>query len=122
MLGASEVQIRENNLDNLKLTRDEDGKLEIVDPQCFLGFEMLEGLDPNILDSLLKSRFCNFGSPTLAIYFGVASPLATRKVHVHGLLKTTSTLSTLNIGLVNPFAPRKGKFHGGLITISTLYT
>ncbi|GJS41199.1 hypothetical protein Tco_0566242 [Tanacetum coccineum] len=34
----------------------------------------------------------------LAIYSGVVSPLATRKVHVHGRLKTISTLSTLNIG------------------------
>ncbi|GJZ28244.1 hypothetical protein Tco_0572891 [Tanacetum coccineum] len=58
----------------------------------------------------------------LAIYSGVVSLLATRKVHVHGRLKTTSSLSTLNIGLVNPLAPRKGKFHGGLITIfNSLY-
>ncbi|GJY56005.1 mitochondrial proton/calcium exchanger protein-like protein isoform X1 [Tanacetum coccineum] len=55
MLGASEVQIPENNLDNLKLTREEDGDFETVDPQCLLGFEMLEGLDPKILGSLLKS-------------------------------------------------------------------
>ncbi|GJT90828.1 hypothetical protein Tco_1079673 [Tanacetum coccineum] len=39
----------------------------------------------------------------LAINSGVASPLATRKVHVHGRLKTISTLR-----LVNPLAPRKG--------------
>ncbi|GJY56487.1 hypothetical protein Tco_0455602 [Tanacetum coccineum] len=55
MLGASRVQISENNLDNLKLTREEDGKFETVDPQCLFGFEMLEGLDPKILGSLLKS-------------------------------------------------------------------
>ncbi|GKA32635.1 hypothetical protein Tco_0719002 [Tanacetum coccineum] len=55
MLGASGVQIPENNLDNLKLTREEDGEFDIVDPQCLLGFEMLEGLDLKILGSLLKS-------------------------------------------------------------------
>ncbi|GJR94734.1 zinc finger, CCHC-type containing protein [Tanacetum coccineum] len=55
MLGASRVQILENNLKNLKLTREEDGEFKTVDPQCLLGSEMLEGLDPKILGSLLKS-------------------------------------------------------------------
>ncbi|GJV46338.1 hypothetical protein Tco_1430874 [Tanacetum coccineum] len=55
MLRASGIQIPENNLDNLKLTREENGDFEIVDPQCLLGFEMLEGLDPKILGSLRKS-------------------------------------------------------------------
>ncbi|GKB73590.1 hypothetical protein Tco_0935002 [Tanacetum coccineum] len=55
MLGASRVQIPENNLDNLKLTREGDGDFEIVDPQCLLGSKMLEGLDPKILGSLFKS-------------------------------------------------------------------
>ncbi|GJT87582.1 copia protein [Tanacetum coccineum] len=55
MLRASGVQIPKNNLDNLKLTREEDGEFEIVDPQLLLGSLMLEVLDPKILDSLLKS-------------------------------------------------------------------
>ncbi|GJR92929.1 hypothetical protein Tco_0265103, partial [Tanacetum coccineum] len=49
MLGASGVQIPENNMDNLKLTKEEDGEFEIVDPQCLLGSVMLVGLDPKIL-------------------------------------------------------------------------
>ncbi|GKG59964.1 hypothetical protein Tco_0609628, partial [Tanacetum coccineum] len=32
MLGASRVQIPQNNLDNLKSLREEDGTSEIVDP------------------------------------------------------------------------------------------
>ncbi|GKG04003.1 hypothetical protein Tco_0314390, partial [Tanacetum coccineum] len=32
MFGASRVQIPENNLDNLKLTREEDGAVETLDP------------------------------------------------------------------------------------------
>ncbi|GJU36752.1 hypothetical protein Tco_1185106 [Tanacetum coccineum] len=63
MLGASGVQIPENDLDNLKSTREEDGEFKTADPQCFLGFEMLEGLDPKILGSLLKST--NFATLVL---------------------------------------------------------
>ncbi|GJW98592.1 hypothetical protein Tco_0180400 [Tanacetum coccineum] len=55
----------------------------------------------------------------LAINSGVVSSLATRKVYVHGQLRTISTLTVCS-GLVNPLAPRKGKFHGGLRTISTV--
>ncbi|GKD30556.1 hypothetical protein Tco_1241334 [Tanacetum coccineum] len=55
MLGASGVQIPKNNLENQKLTREEDGELETVDPQCLLGSLMLEVLDPRILGSLLES-------------------------------------------------------------------
>ncbi|GKC55053.1 hypothetical protein Tco_1077798 [Tanacetum coccineum] len=33
MLGASGVQITENNLDNLKLTREVDGTSKALDPQ-----------------------------------------------------------------------------------------
>ncbi|GKC95453.1 hypothetical protein Tco_1160895 [Tanacetum coccineum] len=33
MLGESEVQIPENNLDNLKSTREEDGTSKALDPQ-----------------------------------------------------------------------------------------
>ncbi|GJV87707.1 hypothetical protein Tco_1531645 [Tanacetum coccineum] len=55
MLRASGVHIPENNLDNLKLTREEDGEFETVDPKCLLGSEMLVGLDLKILVSLLKS-------------------------------------------------------------------
>ncbi|GKA06844.1 hypothetical protein Tco_0686068 [Tanacetum coccineum] len=76
----------------------------------------------NIDYMYIKSYGFRLFSSLPAIYSGVVSPLATRKVHVHGRLKTISTLSTLNIGLVNPLAPRKGKFHGGLMTMSTLCT
>ncbi|GJT17228.1 hypothetical protein Tco_0875934 [Tanacetum coccineum] len=69
----------------------------------------------------IKSYSFRLFSSLPAINSGVASPLATRKVHVHGRLKTISTLTVCS-GLVNPLAPRKGKFHGGLITISTLCT
>ncbi|GJX03182.1 retrovirus-related pol polyprotein from transposon TNT 1-94 [Tanacetum coccineum] len=42
MLGASRVQIPENNLDNLKLTREEeDGTSEALDPQDWLGRKIL---------------------------------------------------------------------------------
>ncbi|GJS60185.1 hypothetical protein Tco_0654969 [Tanacetum coccineum] len=54
MLGASRVQIPENNLDNLKLTREEDGEFETADPQFLLGSNMLEVLDPKMLGSSLK--------------------------------------------------------------------
>ncbi|GJU08945.1 hypothetical protein Tco_1125375 [Tanacetum coccineum] len=54
----------------------------------------------------------------LAIYSGVVSPLATRKLNRIDMPLPVAVCS----GLVNPLAPRKGKFHGGLITISTLCT
>ncbi|GKC61620.1 hypothetical protein Tco_1089218 [Tanacetum coccineum] len=53
MLGAYGVQIPENNMDNLKLTKEEDGEFKMVDPQCLLGSMMLVGLDPKILGSTL---------------------------------------------------------------------
>ncbi|GKE09147.1 hypothetical protein Tco_1412698, partial [Tanacetum coccineum] len=37
MLGAAEVQILENNLDDMHSSREEDGTLETVDPQDLLG-------------------------------------------------------------------------------------
>nr|GEW29869.1 retrovirus-related Pol polyprotein from transposon TNT 1-94 [Tanacetum cinerariifolium] len=44
MLGASKVQIPENNLDNLKSTREEEnGTSEALDPQDRLGFVVLVG-------------------------------------------------------------------------------
>ncbi|GJQ91824.1 hypothetical protein Tco_0002963 [Tanacetum coccineum] len=55
MLGASGVQIPENNLDNLKSTREEeDGTSEALDPQDWLGwsstiFFMLLMVDHKIL-------------------------------------------------------------------------
>ncbi|GKA18423.1 hypothetical protein Tco_0698338 [Tanacetum coccineum] len=44
MLGASGVQIPENNLDNLKSTREEeDGTSEALDPQDWLGSTLISG-------------------------------------------------------------------------------
>ncbi|GJR13244.1 hypothetical protein Tco_0795896 [Tanacetum coccineum] len=54
MLGVSEVQIPENNLDNLKSTREEDGVVETLDPQFWLGFVLLEMLDSTRLDLLFE--------------------------------------------------------------------
>ncbi|GJV89459.1 ribonuclease H-like domain-containing protein [Tanacetum coccineum] len=54
MLGASGVQIPQNNLDNLQSIREEDGTLEIVDPPDYVGSEVLEILDSIILDFLLE--------------------------------------------------------------------
>ncbi|GKB20937.1 hypothetical protein Tco_0854860 [Tanacetum coccineum] len=70
MPGASRVQIPENNLDSLKLTREVDGEFEIVDPYFVLGFEMLDGLDPKILSSLLKST--NFATLVFLRYIVIS--------------------------------------------------
>ncbi|GJU45884.1 hypothetical protein Tco_1203150 [Tanacetum coccineum] len=53
MLGASRVQIPQNNLDNLQSLREEDGTSETVDPQDCLGSLELEVLDSTILALLL---------------------------------------------------------------------
>ncbi|GJX99454.1 hypothetical protein Tco_0356473 [Tanacetum coccineum] len=53
MLGASRVQIRQNNLNNLQSIREEDGTSETVDPQDCLGSLVLEVLDSTILALLL---------------------------------------------------------------------
>ncbi|GKE43336.1 hypothetical protein Tco_1470620, partial [Tanacetum coccineum] len=55
MLGASGVQIPQNNLDNLQSIREEDGTSETVDPQDCLGSLMLEVLDSTILTFLLET-------------------------------------------------------------------
>nr|GFB24572.1 hypothetical protein [Tanacetum cinerariifolium]GFB24628.1 hypothetical protein [Tanacetum cinerariifolium] len=62
MLRASGVQIPENKLDNLKSIREEDGIMETVDLQYFLGSLVLEVLDSTILDLLLE--------PTDLVAFG----------------------------------------------------
>ncbi|GJZ06312.1 hypothetical protein Tco_0540105 [Tanacetum coccineum] len=54
MLGASRVQIPQNNLENLQSLREEDGTSEIVDPQDCLGSLVLEVLDSTILTLLLS--------------------------------------------------------------------
>nr|GEY23810.1 hypothetical protein [Tanacetum cinerariifolium] len=41
VLGAAEVQIPENNLDNLHSIVEKDGTLEIVNPQDLLGLDVL---------------------------------------------------------------------------------
>ncbi|GKF34117.1 hypothetical protein Tco_0107317 [Tanacetum coccineum] len=61
MLGAAEVQIPENNLDNLHSSREEDGTSETMDPQDLLGSLLLAGLDVSV------SRAVGFLSGTLAV-------------------------------------------------------
>nr|GFD09414.1 hypothetical protein [Tanacetum cinerariifolium] len=56
MLGASGVQIPENNLDNL-YSISEEGTLELVDPQEFLGSVLLETNDLLILGLLTGTFF-----------------------------------------------------------------
>ncbi|GJT37469.1 hypothetical protein Tco_0937334 [Tanacetum coccineum] len=57
MLGATRVQMSEDDLYNMHWTREEDGELETLDPQFLLGFELLEILDSTILDLLLDLTF-----------------------------------------------------------------
>ncbi|GKF48859.1 hypothetical protein Tco_0142110, partial [Tanacetum coccineum] len=51
--------IPEDDLNNLKWTREEDGAVETLDPQFLMGFEFLGILDSTFLDLLLE--------PTLVI-------------------------------------------------------
>ncbi|GJY52015.1 hypothetical protein Tco_0442862 [Tanacetum coccineum] len=53
MLGASGVQIPQNNLDKLQSIREEDGTSETMDLQDCLGSLVLEVLDSTILALLL---------------------------------------------------------------------
>nr|GEU59641.1 reverse transcriptase domain-containing protein [Tanacetum cinerariifolium] len=53
MLGAARVQVPEDDLDDLKWTREKDRVLETVDPQFSMGSELLEIIDPTFLDLLL---------------------------------------------------------------------
>ncbi|GKD90731.1 hypothetical protein Tco_1366238, partial [Tanacetum coccineum] len=49
MLGAAGVQISENNLDDMHLSREEDGTPETMDPQDLLGSLLLADIDLIIL-------------------------------------------------------------------------
>ncbi|GJV43856.1 hypothetical protein Tco_1428392, partial [Tanacetum coccineum] len=49
MLGATGVQIPENNLDDLHSSREEDGTSETIDPQDLLGSFLLADIDLIIL-------------------------------------------------------------------------
>ncbi|GJT15545.1 hypothetical protein Tco_1188757 [Tanacetum coccineum] len=46
MLGAAQIQVPEYDLYDLKLTREEDGAVETLDPQFCMGSKLLEGLVP----------------------------------------------------------------------------
>ncbi|GJT56517.1 hypothetical protein Tco_0991571 [Tanacetum coccineum] len=63
MLGAFGVQIPQNNLDNLRSLREEDGTSEIVDPPDYTGSEELEilGFDPLALVVLFTPVEVNKG-------------------------------------------------------------
>ncbi|GKF94563.1 hypothetical protein Tco_0284263 [Tanacetum coccineum] len=60
MLGAAEVQIPENNLDDMHSSREEDGTLETVDPQDLLGSFLLVDTDLITLDLLTGSVVLDF--------------------------------------------------------------
>ncbi|GKF58986.1 hypothetical protein Tco_0175772, partial [Tanacetum coccineum] len=49
MLGATGVQIPENNLDNLHSSKEEDGTSKTMDPQDLLGSLLLADIDLIIL-------------------------------------------------------------------------
>ncbi|GJT78510.1 hypothetical protein Tco_1045235 [Tanacetum coccineum] len=57
MVGAARVQVTEYDLYDLKLTQEEDGAVETLDPQFCMGFELLEILEPTFLDLLLGPTF-----------------------------------------------------------------
>ncbi|GJT78383.1 hypothetical protein Tco_1045108 [Tanacetum coccineum] len=57
MLGAAQVQVPKYDLYDLKLTREEDGAVETLDPQFCMRFEWLKILEPTVLDLLLDPTF-----------------------------------------------------------------
>ncbi|GJS26424.1 hypothetical protein Tco_0487044 [Tanacetum coccineum] len=57
MLGAARVQVLEYDLYDLKLTGEEDGAVETLDPQFCMGSKWLEILEPMVLDLLLNPTF-----------------------------------------------------------------
>ncbi|GJX02665.1 hypothetical protein Tco_0188581 [Tanacetum coccineum] len=57
MLGATRVQVPEDDLYDLCWIREKDGELETLDPQFLLGSELLEILDSTILDLLFYPTF-----------------------------------------------------------------
>ncbi|GJW91731.1 hypothetical protein Tco_0169284 [Tanacetum coccineum] len=68
MLGAVEVQIRENNLDDLHSSREEDGTSETIDPQDLLGSLLLADIDLIILGlDVSVSRVVGFPRATSAV-------------------------------------------------------
>ncbi|GKD55712.1 hypothetical protein Tco_1289099 [Tanacetum coccineum] len=68
MLGAAGVQMRENNLDNLHSSREEDGTSKTVDPQDLLGSLLLADIDLTILGlGVSVSRAVGFLEGTSAV-------------------------------------------------------
>nr|GEX05045.1 hypothetical protein [Tanacetum cinerariifolium] len=85
VLGASGVQIPENNLDNLHSTIEEDGTLEIMDPQDIFGSFLSADNDLLILDLLTGTIFLDsLGCDPLALV-GKFTPVEDSI----GLLETT---------------------------------
>nr|GEV67491.1 hypothetical protein [Tanacetum cinerariifolium] len=54
VLGASGIQIPQNNLDNLRSIEEEDGETEVLDPRDVPGSILLEIIDFTILGLLLE--------------------------------------------------------------------
>ncbi|GJV43318.1 hypothetical protein Tco_1427854 [Tanacetum coccineum] len=57
MLGAARVQVPVYDLYDLKLTREEDGAVETLDPQFCMDSKWLKILEPTVLDLLLDPTF-----------------------------------------------------------------
>ncbi|GKE13359.1 hypothetical protein Tco_1416910 [Tanacetum coccineum] len=54
VLGATSIQVLEDDLNDLKWTQEEDGVVETLDPQFLLGSELLEIIDATSFDLLLE--------------------------------------------------------------------
>ncbi|GJT92509.1 hypothetical protein Tco_1081354 [Tanacetum coccineum] len=71
MHGETRVQVLEDDLNDLKWTREEDGEVETLDPQVLLGSEVLEILYSTLLDLLLEYTFFVLGFPRFLLLGGV---------------------------------------------------
>ncbi|GKG26926.1 hypothetical protein Tco_0402629, partial [Tanacetum coccineum] len=74
MLGAAGVQIPENNLDDLESSREEDGTLETMGPQDWLGFFLLANTDLRNLDMLTGTLVLDFLVVVVILVKGYAFP------------------------------------------------
>ncbi|GJV09758.1 hypothetical protein Tco_1351299 [Tanacetum coccineum] len=72
VLRTARVQIPEDDLYDLRWTREEDGEFETLDPQFLLGSELLEGLGLKMLCSLLRLiDFVTLGFPLDVLLDGI---------------------------------------------------
>ncbi|GJY65557.1 hypothetical protein Tco_0467795 [Tanacetum coccineum] len=122
MLGAAEVQIPEDNLDDLYSSREEDGTSETMDPQDLLGSLLLADIDLIILGWLTRNISLDFLGCDPLVLVDDFSPVEDN-IGLKSLLVTSGITTFMQYKkdkiLQTPSSTQKNKVEGILRTVKS---